>query len=276
MIDWQERITRGTPPAVRVEHETRYRVAAALIADSVAWCDLGCGYGLGAAAALSGVPLRRALLVDVDEGAARAAAQELGHAEATPLTADLTVAADIDRVRAALLEGDEGPRVVTCFEVIEHLATFVPLLEALTTMAGGVDVVLSVPNDAFWPIENPHHRTMWSEGAFEELRRLLPDGAVVMRQVALAGTAIVPVAADGRADAELDLRLAADAAAAVPTHLLAAFGPRAASLRPTADVTTLDLDGRRRWEREREAAAAVVDELLAAHEQAANEREHPA
>jgi hypothetical protein len=51
MIDWQERITRETPPAVRVEHDTRYRIAAALIAESAVWCDLGCGNGVAAGAA---------------------------------------------------------------------------------------------------------------------------------------------------------------------------------------------------------------------------------
>lgn len=264
MIDWQERITREAPPAIRVEHDTRYRVAAALIADSVAWCDLGCGNGVAAAAAVRGIQLRRTLLVDRDERAAHAAADEVGHAAATPLVADLTVAADLERVHAALLEAEDGPRVITCFEVIEHLSTFVPLIEMLSRVAteGGIDVILSVPNDAFWAIENPHHQTMWGDGAFEELRRLLPPDAVVMRQVALVGTAIVPVAADGAAHAELELRLAADAASAVPTHLLAAFGPRVGTLRPTADVTALDLDGKRRWEREREAAASIVDALL--------------
>ena len=36
-------------------------------------------------------------------------------------------------------------------------------------------MALSVPNDAFWSIQNPFHHTMWGEGAFEELRRLLPE-----------------------------------------------------------------------------------------------------
>jgi hypothetical protein len=49
-------------------------------------------------------------------------------------------------------------------------------------------VSLSVPNDAFWSIENPFHHTMWGEGAFEELRRLLPADHVVARQFALQGS----------------------------------------------------------------------------------------
>ena len=49
-------------PSVRVEHELRYRSAGALIAGAGVWCDLGCGSGLAAAAALEGrfVDIRKA------------------------------------------------------------------------------------------------------------------------------------------------------------------------------------------------------------------------
>jgi hypothetical protein len=123
--------------------------------------------------------------------------------------------------------------------------------------------VLSVPNDAFWAIEDPQHQTMWSEEAFEELRRLLPAGAVVLRQVALAGSVVVPLDPHGGSRAELDTHVTVDAGAAVPTHMLAAFGPRAGRLATTAGVGPVDLDGQRRWERERETAAAMVETLLA-------------
>src|SRR5436190_1252429 len=140
MTDWQERITRQTPPAIRVEHYARYRLVAPLVGRSETWCDLGCGNGLAATAGLDGARPER---------------------------------------------------------------------------ARGVDVVLSVPNDAFWAIQNPHHQTMWSEGAFEELRRLLPESAVVMRQVALAGSAVVPLDSEGEGRADLQDSVVVDAAAAV-------------------------------------------------------------
>jgi hypothetical protein len=166
-------------------------------------------------------------------------------------------------VRDALLEGP-ADRVVTCFEVVEHLANFVPLVSMLSALAeeGAATVLLSVPNDAFWAIDNPHHLTMWSEGAFDELRGLLPAGAVVARQVALAGSAVVPVSGDGSASAQLSVDVAVDAAGAVPTHLLVAFGPQASAIVATADVRQTDLDAQRRWEREREADLAYFSELV--------------
>ena len=262
VTDWQERITRGTPPAVRVEHDVRYRLAAPLILEGAGWCDLGCGNGLAAAAALGDAFGGRAVLVDVDEDAATTAAREIHAGETVALAADLTAPPDVERVLATLLEGGPGPRTVTCFEVVEHLATFVPLLEALVALRprDDVDVILSVPNDAFWAIENPHHQTMWGEGAFEELRSLLPADAIALRQIALTGSVAVPVDAAGDGTAEVQERIVVDAAAAVPTHMLAAFGPRSASLGATAGLTALDLDGQRRWEREREAANAIVHE----------------
>ena len=41
MIDWQERITRETGAAIRVEHRVRYALAAPLIARAPLWADLG-------------------------------------------------------------------------------------------------------------------------------------------------------------------------------------------------------------------------------------------
>ena len=52
-----------------------------------------------------------------------------------------------------------------------------------TLLATDATVVMSVPNDAFWATENPHHRTMWGEGAFAELQSLLPEGHTVAPQV---------------------------------------------------------------------------------------------
>ena len=65
-------------------------------------------------------------------------------------------------LREAIVDG-EGPRTVTCFGAIEHLETFVPLVELLTGLARDHDAtaIVSVPNnDAFWAIENPYHQTI--------------------------------------------------------------------------------------------------------------------
>jgi hypothetical protein len=110
---------------------------------------------------------------------------------------------------------------------------------------------MSVPNDAFWAIENPHHRTMWGEGAFAELQSLLPDGHTVAPQVQLDGSAIAQDA-DGR----------------VPTHFLASWGGAAPA--PVREVVASDLEAQRDWVRRREAdltyykaMAAERDELYA-------------
>lgn len=190
MPDWQERITRETEPAIRAEHDARYRLAAPLIAGADLWCDLGCGTGIAAAAALQ--PLGgfsgRAVLVDLDEDVARGAAEELGVHDPVVFAADLSTDNGVARVSEHLADG----AVVTCFEVVEHLASFVPLVERLVERADTVTTILSVPNDAFWAIQNPHHQATWGEGAFAELESQLPARRVILHQLQLQGSAILP------------------------------------------------------------------------------------
>jgi 2-polyprenyl-3-methyl-5-hydroxy-6-metoxy-1,4-benzoquinol methylase len=254
--DWQERIHRHTEPAIRVEHDARYRLAAPLIASAGLWCDLGCGHGIAAAAALrahdgfSG----RAVLVDLEEDTARLAAEELGAADAIVIGTDLATPEGVARVTEHLGDGS----VVTCFEVIEHLATFAPLVERLVELEPRVTTILSVPNDAFWAIHNPHHQTMWGEGAFAELETLLPERRTLLHQLQLAGSALVP------AETEQTLAPLAEVQThdAVPTHFIAAFGPRAQELAPLASIAQVDLDEQRRWVRQRESDNALVNDLV--------------
>ncbi|HEV2062443.1 MAG TPA: methyltransferase domain-containing protein [Solirubrobacteraceae bacterium] len=254
MPDWQERITRETAPAVRVEHDIRYRLAEPLILGARTWADLGCGNGVAAADVVGGTYRARAVFVDVQQEAVDAAVSAVGAAEPVGLAADLTERDDLARVREAVLEGT-GPRAITCFEVIEHLRTFVPLVEMLSELAEGGEatVLLSVPNDDFWALENPYHESMWGEGSFAELRSLLPGGTVVARQLALQGSAVVP---EGRDGGQVDVSLRADAEGAVATHFLAAMGPQADLLGVHAAAAQTDLEEKRRWERQREADLA--------------------
>jgi len=250
MPDWQERITRETAPSIRVEHELRYAAAAPLVHASAAWCDLGCGTGLGAAAGLGAPYAGTAVLVDVEQHAVEQARMAIDARAIVPLTADLTSSAELERVRAALLEAaPDGRRCVTCFEVIEHLSTFAPLVELLVELATESDcsVVASVPNDAFFSIENPHHLTTWGEGAVEELRSLLPSDHVLAHQVALQGSALA------RADAEVEEVASVRVERGVPTHFVIAFGPDADRLAAGPRVVQADLEEQRRWERQRES-----------------------
>lgn len=256
MPDWQERIDRHTHPAIRAEHELRYAAAAPLVHAAAAWCDLGCGVGLGAAAGLATPYEGCAVLVDVEEAAVAEARRNVEARETVGLTADLTDPEDLRRVRAALLDAaPDGRRAVTCFEVIEHLATFAPLVELLVELAGEQDcsIVLSVPNDAFWSLENPHHATMWGEGAVEELRRLLPADHVLMHQVALQGSALA------RVDEQIREVTEATIGAGTPSHFVIAFGPDAARLGAAPRIVQADLEAQRHWERQRESDLRVLE-----------------
>lgn len=258
MPDWQERITRESEPELRVEHELRYELAAPLIRGAGLWGDLGCGNGVAAARVVAGEPPTRALLVDLDPGAVEVASTELAAEGTSTLVADLAATDDVARVRAALLEqAGSGLRVITCFETIEHLESFVPLVEALSELSEehAFTVLVSVPNDAFWSIENPHHRTMWGEGAFEELRRLLPARHVVLRQVPLQGSAVVR---EGEPD-NRTVALTADPDG-VPSHLLVAFGPEAERVALGARVVQADLEEQRLWVRQRESHLAFLEQ----------------
>ena len=257
MPDWQERITRDTEPSIRVEHQLRYALAAPLVRASALWCDLGCGTGVGAAKALGGRVPAHALLVDVAADALEHARRELPGDNVSTMQADLSTEDGVASVVAALTEqAGDGPATITCFECIEHLDSFVPLVSALVQLAERHDftVMLSVPNDAFWSIENPHHRTSWGEGAFEELRTLLPSEHVLLRQVVLQGSALV------RGDAAPELRPVEIELepGGVPSHLLVAFGPERERVEPGAAVAQVDMEEQRRWERQREADLSML------------------
>ncbi len=251
MPDWQERIDAGTRPATRAEHALRYALAAPLIHAAARWADLGCGNGTGAADALGDEPYGgSALLVDRDQAVADAAAAALQARETTALALDLADAGALASLREQL--ADDDSLLVTCFETIEHLSDFAPLVTLLLELAARpqTTVLLSVPNDDFWAIENPHHRTAWGAGAVAELRSLLPAGHVAFQQVVLEGSALAPL------DAEVSTEAAVALAPGVPSHLLVAFGAEAAKVAaalPQARVAQADVAEQRRWERQRES-----------------------
>lgn len=269
MPEWQERITRETPPAIRIEHEVRYGAVAALARGAGTWLDLGCGAGIAAAAALAGEGPARAVLVDASAEALEQAAREVPAGETVPVQADLSSPEGLATVRDAL--GDARDGCATCFEVIEHLESFVGVLELLVELAveRAFTVTLSVPNDAFWPIESPWHKTMWGEGSFEELRRLLPAEHVVLHQVPLQGSVLAPAGAR-----PVDPPAFAAREDAIPSHYLAAFGPRHREVGACSQVAQADLLEQRRWERQREANLAIYeDQILWAEAKLAKRRQ---
>jgi len=256
-MEWQERITRETPPSIRIEHELRYAMAASLVRGASIWLDLGCGAGLAAAAALVGDGPARAVLVDASADALSEAARDVPASDVEPVEADLASDIGLAAVRAAL--GDARAGVATCFELLEHLESFIGVLELLVELAEERDftVVLSVPNDAFWPIESPWHATMWGEGSFEELRRLLPQEHVVALQIPLQGSSIVP---EGMPALEAPGFVVREEA--VASHFIAAFGPRHQELGGHSAVAQADLAAQRQWERQREANLAFYEDRI--------------
>ncbi|MDE3070056.1 MAG: hypothetical protein KGJ43_04950 [Acidobacteriota bacterium] len=264
MSDWQERITHDTAPSIRAEHELRYALAAPLVSTSAAWADLGCGDGIAAARALGSDRPGEMILVDVDAETVSSAVRELAIPQAQALTADLTDPRALSDIEARLKAAD-GNRTVTCFEVIEHLASFVPIVEWSTRLAreGIATFLISVPNDEFWAVQNPHHLTSWGPGAFAELSLLLPAEHTLLRQVALSGSALCGWDLE---PADRDLAVTVGGPGTVASHFIAAYGPRHSELRGRAVAAQSDVIAQRHWERQRENDIAVMQRLAGEHE----------
>ena len=103
--------------------------------------------------------------------------------------------------------------------------------------------MLAVPNDAF-VAPSGAARTSWDAGAFAELRSLLPDDHVVLHQVALRGSALVPAGRGRTPRAPVASSTVELDGAAAPEAFLAAFGPRAAEVarRPPAAAVVVQAD----------------------------------
>jgi hypothetical protein len=262
MVDFEERITRDSPPQSRLEHDVRYRSVRPLVISSQVWCDLGCGSGVAAATALDGRYPGRAVLVDVAEDALREAEHRIEAHEVQALRADLASEDDLGIVYDALFTDLPDHGCITCFELVEHLASFVPLVQLLLEAAetGRYTVILSVPNDAFTSIENPYHQTVWGDSAFEELRRLLPVDHILAVQVELRGSTLAHV--NGTIEPHREAAFTIPDAV-IASHFLAAFGPRASLLDEPVEVHVTDRDAQRMWERQRESDLAYYRALEA-------------
>ncbi|MCW3001559.1 MAG: hypothetical protein JWQ20_857 [Conexibacter sp.] len=262
MPTWEARVSRGTAPADRVDAELRYAFVAPLVRDAALWIDLGCGTGVPAGAAFAGAPRAgRAILVDHEADALAEARRETGAGVVAAVEADLSTAEGAAAVHAAVAAaGIEGPRVVTCFDVLHQLADFTALVDLLLALGqDGATVVLSVPDDAAGALDDPHRASAWSAGAAEELRRLLPAGAVSLIQLPVRAAAIVP--AEGGESAPLGSVTVL--AGQPPSHHLLAFGPGAQRLAPASLARAADLDAERADARRRESDLAYLEARLA-------------
>jgi hypothetical protein len=198
---------RDTDPAARFERDARRHIAAGL-AGAGAWIDL--------------------------RAAAGPAADDPPPEGATALAGEFATADGLEAVREAA--GDGG--LVTVFDTIEHLTTFVGLVELLTSLSEehGATVVIGLPNAAVRDDEPGS----WDEGAFAELRSVLPPGHVVWHQLALRGTAVVPAGHEGLHEGAV-----AVTDTGVPVAFLAAFGPRIGRLAPAVGIVQVDVGAER-------------------------------
>jgi hypothetical protein len=255
MPTWESRVTVGARPAYWIEAGLRYALVAPVVADAPVWVDLGCAAGAAAAEALGPGHAGDVILVHADDEALEKARRELRDVRVTTLTADL--ASEIGAAAVTDAIGDRQSGVVTCFETLADLETFVPAVDLLIGLSEAHTVVLSVPNDAFWSIDQPSRRTAWGEGAFEELRRLVPAAHLRLDQVPLAASAIAPPG-----ESELALGPVRIGAQRVPSSILLAFGPGHERLLPVAMARTSDAGEERRIERERASQMAFLIERV--------------
>jgi hypothetical protein len=196
---------RDTDPAARVERDARRHLVAALQAD--VWVDLRAASGPAA-----GDP--------APDGA-------------TVITGDFATDDELAAVREAAGEG----AVISVFDTVEHLQSFVALVELLDDLAEehGATVVLGVPNDAVADEAGAGRPPSWGEGAFAELASALPAGHAVWHQLAVRGSAVVPAGEEG-----LHEGVVAVAGEVAPVAYLAAFGPRAGDLIPGVSLAQAD------------------------------------
>jgi hypothetical protein len=223
---------RDTNPAARVERDARRDIAAGL-AGHGAWIDL--------------------------RATAGPAAGDEPPDGATALTGDFESPEELEAVRDAAGEG----ALVTVFDTIEHLASFVGLIRLLTELSEdhGATVVLAVPNDAVADDGATARPGSWGEGAFAELRSVLPPGHVVWHQMALRGTAVVPAGHEGLYEGAV--AVTDDGA---PMAFLAAFGPRVERLAPAVGIVQVDVGAERTARMAADAELAYLRARVAALE----------
>jgi len=213
----------------RIERETRLRAVAPLAVGG-RWVELRAGSG--------------------------PAADDPSPEGATAIVGDFADPAEVERLRETAGAG----ALITVFDTLEHLPVFAPLVEVLVELAAqhGATVVLSVPNHDVLAAPSATHGTIWGEGALAELRSLLPAEHVIIHQVALRGSALIPQGAVG--ERETTVRLGD---AATPVAWLVAFGARADDLGEVLAVAQADMATQRALQRELQAELEVLRARLA-------------
>lgn len=215
---------RDTDPDARIERDTRLRAVAPLAVGG-RWVEVRAATG--------------------------PAADDPSPEGATAVVGDFADPAEVERLRETAGEG----ALITVFDTLEHLSAFAPLVDALVELTArqGATVVLSVPNHDVLATPSATHGTIWGEGALAELRSLLPAEHVVVHQLALRGSALIP---QGTVSAYPTTVRLGDAAA--PVGWVVAFGARAGDLSEVLVVAQADMATERARQRALRAELEVL------------------
>ncbi len=145
---------QGTP--LEAEHEARYRWATEIVGDREV-LDAGCGMGYGTAA-LAGAGAKRAVGVDMSQGAILDARERFGGVGEF-------VAGDLHELPFE----DDSFDVVVCFEAVVHVRDPERALDELRRVLRPEGVLLlSVPNAAVYPPGDPFHLHEYLPDELEE------------------------------------------------------------------------------------------------------------
>ena len=250
-----------TQPALRVEHALRYRLAAPLVARRRDVVRPGLRQRRrGRRRARRRVHRARGARRRRRAAVAEAAARELGADDAVTVVADLNDPADARARPRARCSRATAPRVVTCFEVVEHLQTFVPLVEMLAELRRATT---RRSCSASRTTRSGRSRTRTTRRCGARARSRSCAGccprARVARAAGRAAAARRSCPPTARTARRRPVDVALDGARRASRRTSSPRSARApASSAPHAAVAQTDLDEQRRWERQREADLAFT------------------
>jgi SAM-dependent methyltransferase len=243
------------------EHFVRYELVCQFTDAGCAFFDLGCGNGFGLMA-LQALKSHSILYgIDVSEAALTRAAQIVGNDPRIRLMRlDLSQLHSYEAIEILMNAHDGSPRVLICFEVVEHLDDFKALAAFVSRQVQrGVQAFLSVPNDAFWGTQNHFHKCMFGEDSLLEFAQLFESAPKIYKQYPIQGSTILPHNTSVLEEDEVVGRLLPKFLGrshlfSTPSHFILHFGhagPNPASI--PARLSIADEAAERQWTSQRES-----------------------
>jgi SAM-dependent methyltransferase len=245
------------------EHLVRYEFVSQMTAGSGSpvYVDLGCGNGFGLKILQWRAPRSILFGCDMSDEALAGAQSYLGNSSAVRLLQmDLTRTENYSVFEEALKAHEADPRVIVCFEIVEHLGDFKSLITFVDEQVKhGAEAFLSVPNDAFWGVRNPFHKNMFGEQAVLELMQLFDNIPRLYEQYPIQGATILPRGIDEIAEDQIAGKLLPEflerrQKVSVPSHFILHLGGCAREPDTfSARFVLVDSSAERQWVAQREA-----------------------